>query len=79
MSTFLVCVPHRLECGSLVVDYEVLPQGEIGVSFPNNRRQRRTCYALCHILYPVSAAHASIFRIDSISTTYNGFDLHLLR
>ena len=37
---------------------------------PNNRRQRRTCYALCHILYPVSAAHTSIFRMDSNSTSY---------
>ena len=37
---------------------------------PNNQRQRRTCYALCHILYPVSAAHTSIFRMDSNSTSY---------
>ena len=43
---------------------------EIGNLLPNNRRQRRTCYALCHILYPVSAAHASIFRMDSNSTSY---------
>ena len=33
-----------------------------------NQRQRRTCYALCLILYPVSAAHTSIFRMDSNST-----------
>ena len=38
---------------------------------PNNRRQHRTCYALCHILYPVSAAHTSIFRMDSNSTSYS--------
>jgi hypothetical protein len=37
---------------------------------PNNRRQRRTCYALCHILYPESAAHTSISRMDSNSTSY---------
>ena len=43
---------------------------EIGNLLPNNRRQRRTCYALCHILYPVSAAHRSIFRMDSNSTSY---------
>ena len=30
---------------------------EIGNLLPNNRRQRRTCYALC--LYPVSAAHTN--------------------
>ena len=47
-------------------------RGEIGNLFPNNRRQRRTCYALCHILYPVSAAHTSIFRMDSNSTSYCG-------
>ena len=41
---------------------------------PNNRRQRRTCYALCHILYPVSAAHTSVFRMDSNSTSYEGKD-----
>ena len=43
---------------------------EIGNLLPNNRRQRRTCYALCNILYPVSAAHTSIFRMDSNSTSY---------
>jgi len=43
---------------------------EIGNLLRNNRRQRRTCYALCHILYPVSAAHTSIFRMDSNSTSY---------
>ena len=52
--------------GGGVVSYE----REIGNLLPNNRRQRRTCYALCHILYPVSAAHTSIFRMDSNSTSY---------
>ena len=28
---------------------------------PNNQRQRRICYALCHILYPMSAANTSLF------------------
>ena len=42
---------------------------EIGDLLPNNQRQRRTCYALCDILYPVSAAHTSIFRMDSNSTS----------
>ena len=46
---------------------------EIGNSLPNNRRQRRTCYAMCHILYPVSAAHTSIFRMDSNFTSYRKF------
>jgi hypothetical protein len=45
-----------------------ISQGEFGNLLPNNRRQRRTCYALCHILYPVSAAHTNIFRMDSNST-----------
>ena len=44
---------------------------EIGNLLPNNRRQRRTCYALCHLLYPVSAAQTSIFRMDSNSTSYD--------
>jgi len=43
---------------------------EIGGLLPNNQHQRRTCYALCHMLYPVSAAHTSIFRMDSNSTPY---------
>ena len=43
---------------------------EIDNLVPNNQRQRRTCYALCHILYPMSAAHTSIFRMDSNSTSY---------
>ena len=51
-----------------------LPSGlnrrEIGNLLPNNRRQRRTCYAFCHIPYPVSAAHMSIFRNNSNSTSY---------
>ena len=43
---------------------------EIGNLLPNNQRQRRTRYALCHILYPVSAALASFSRMDSISTSF---------
>ena len=49
---------------------------EIGNLLPNHRRQRRTCYALCHILYPVSAAHTSIFRMDSNSTSYLSLKVH---
>jgi hypothetical protein len=49
-----------------------LGAGEIGNLLPNNQRQRRTCYALCHIMYPVSAAQTSIFRMDSNSTSYCG-------
>ena len=42
---------------------------EIGNLLPNNQRQRRTCYALCHIIYPVSAAHTSIFRMPHTGHT----------
>ena len=49
----------------------LLAMREICNLLPNNRRQRRTCYALCHILYPVSADHTSIFRMDSNSTSYS--------
>ena len=42
---------------------------KIGNLSPSDQRQRRTCDALCHILYPVSAAHTSIFRIDSNTTS----------
>ena len=45
-------------------------QRNIGNLLPNNPRQRRACYTLCHILYPVSAAHMSIFWMDSNSTSY---------
>ena len=51
---------------------------EIGVFLPNNQRHRTLHiqkdvlpYALCYLLCPVSAALASIFRIDSISTSYH--------
>ena len=40
---------------------------EIGNLLTNNQRQRRTCYTVCHILYPVPAAHMSIVRMDSNS------------
>ena len=54
------------------------PYREIGILLPNNRRQHRTLhiqkdvlpYALCSLLCPVPAAVASIFRMDSISTSY---------
>jgi hypothetical protein len=71
--------PHRAFCGTLNPRFPGTPrrawhlyltEREIGNLLPNNRRQRRTCYALCHILYPVSAAHTSIFRMDSNSTSY---------
>ena len=63
-----------MDTGSVVTGHvgtrgQVAPL-EIGNLLPNNRRQRRTCYALCHILYPVSAAHTSIFRMDLNSTSY---------
>ena len=53
-------------------------QKEIDISLPNNQRQHRTLhiqenmlpYALFVLLCPVSAALASIFRMDSISTSY---------
>ena len=60
----------------LVLPREGLVFREIGNLLPNNRRQRRTCYALCHILYPVSAAHTSIFRMDSNSTSYSSRQPH---
>ena len=41
------CTLDHLAC-------EVVKGREIGNLLPNNQRQRRTCYALCHILYPVS-------------------------
>ena len=48
------------------------------VLLPNNQRQQRTLhtleddlpYVLCYVQCPVSAALASIFRVDSISTSY---------
>jgi hypothetical protein len=50
---------------------------EIGILLPNNQRQHRTFYiqqdmlpyAFCWLLCPVPAALASIFRMDSISTS----------
>jgi len=55
------------------------PCGEIVILLPTNQRQHRTLhiqkdvlpYALCQLLCPVPAALASIFRMDSISTTYS--------
>ena len=53
--------------------------GEIGISLPNNQRQHRTLHiqtdvlpcALSWLLCHMSAALASIFRMDSISTCYS--------
>ena len=52
---------------------------EIGILLTNNQGQRCTLhiqknvlpYGLCKLLCPVSAALASIFKMDSISTSYN--------
>ena len=51
---------------------------EIGIVLPNSQRQHRTLhiqkdvlpYALCLLLCPVSAALASMFRMDLVSTSY---------
>ena len=43
---------------------------EIGNRLPSNQRQCRTFYALCHILYPLSAAHVTIFQMDSNSLSH---------
>ena len=48
----------------------------MGNSLPNNQRQRRRCYALFHILFPVSAAHMSIFQMDSNSNSTQEFQDH---
>ena len=52
-------------------DLRELPLREIGNVLPEKLRQRRICYAFCHVLYPVSAAHTSIFRMDSKPTSYH--------
>ena len=51
---------------------------EMGILLPNNQRQHRTLqiqkdelpYAVCWSLRPESASLASIFQMDSISTSY---------
>ena len=63
-------LPQHLTVASSCEKHPRITEREIGIFLPNNQRQRRTCYALCHILYPVSAAHTSIFRMDSNSTSY---------
>ena len=58
--------------GALLLDREV------GMLLPNNQRQHRTLhfqkvvlpYAVCQLLCPVPAALASIFRMNSIFTSY---------
>jgi hypothetical protein len=57
--------PYFVEHGRLKVSARAIDH-----SLPSNQRQCRTCYALCHLLYPVSAAHTSIFRTDFNSTSY---------
>ena len=60
LSTALMCTTIRR-----------IPAREIGNLLPNNQHQRRTWYALCHILYPVSAAHTSIWRVGLNSAFYD--------
>ena len=75
----LACATHgNLGMLILVERGGVLPRRKIGISSPNNQRQHRTLHiqkdvlpcALCQSLCPVSAAFASIFRIDSISASH---------
>ena len=62
------------------LSWDVLLLAEIVMLLPNFQRQHRDLhiqkdvlpYALCKLLCPVSAALASIFRMDSIYTSYNG-------
>jgi len=56
--------------GEQVSSREAGWENEIASLLPDNQRQRHTCYALCHIWYSVPSAHASIFRMDSNSTSY---------
>jgi len=49
---------------------------ELGNLLPNNRRQRRTCYALCHILRIVPHTVPRVGR--SYEHFPDGFELHLL-
>ena len=54
-------VPHRRRFGTLLI---LLRRRDIGNLLRSNQRQRRTCYALCHILYPVWAAHTRSWRVS---------------
>ena len=49
---------------------------EVGNLLPNNRRQRRTCYALCHILYtpcrPLIRAFSGWIRTPLPTSERNG-------
>jgi len=51
---------------------------EIGNLLPNNQRQRRTCYALCHILYPVSAAEDDPLDVPREPSALEGWTLEVL-
>ena len=50
---------------------------EIGNLLPNNQRQRRTCYALCHTLYPVSECTPA-FRVSRFWIRVLGFEIRIL-
>ena len=68
------CEADEVECDHCLADcgsVRPLPCEEIGFSLPNNQSQRRACYALCHMLYPVLAAHTSISWVDSNTTSYS--------
>ena len=74
--------PHHLNRGGLVEDkgerVERMCKRVIGIILPNNQQQHHAShiqkdvlrYAFCLLLFPVSAALASIFWMDSISTSY---------
>ena len=71
---------HRVCNRDLVAGdaFDTFSEREIGILLPTNQRQHRTLhiqedvlpYALCKLLCPVSAALASIIRMNSISTSY---------
>ena len=75
------------EAGEPKLGRQVKSRGaaRLGISSPSKLRQHRTLhtqkdvlpYALCQLLCPVSAALASIFRMDLISTSYRGAEKHL--
>ena len=73
-----ILIPKRKACPGLMrfsrnkraETRSLLPHIETCDLLPNNQRPCRTRYALCHILYPVSAAHTSIFLMNSNSNFY---------
>ena len=78
------CGFRRPPCGAALPTRETPPillvRRDISILSPNNQRQPRTLHiqedvlpdALCKQLCPVSAALASISRMDSISSSYCG-------